>query len=57
MNNISENNKKNNNKNNNKGHSFAKGAFIITLGMLAVKFFGAVFENSKNKIFQKFDLF
>ena len=26
------------------GHSFAKGAAIITLGMLAVKFFGAVFK-------------
>ena len=26
------------------GHSFEKGAFIITLGMLAVKFFGAFFK-------------
>ena len=27
-----------------KAHSFAKGALIITLGMLAVKFFGALFK-------------
>ena len=31
-----------NNKKN--GHSFAQGALIITLGMLAVKFFGAIFK-------------
>ena len=34
----------NNFSDNNKGDSFAKGAFIITLGMLAVKFFGAIFK-------------
>jgi stage V sporulation protein B len=33
-----------NNFSDKKGDSFAKGAFIITLGMLAVKFFGAIFK-------------
>ena len=34
----------NNNQNLHERHSFAKGAMIITIGMLAVKFFGAIFK-------------